>query len=587
MGVLPQVQQRVALVLRGGRQTGRSATATAMAYRRSEDGDWHFKAAGQQACSFTDDVSMTQALGYLRLQMEGRVLADDEPCVVDIPCDCFDPRTANTLRIRMLDLPGDNPGNAVERAHVQKMAKRYVPHADLILLIGRGDDLSFLRPDALELPSIEDWQIVPRRFRIVTTYSFTAETVLEIARKHKDDIDSLTFRQRLLQQIKTFGLTLSEDASQPERFFPLEFGDSWANPASNHRDVVEALSPMIDSLKEQLRADIMHSATEFARLRSAVDVHVVVRQIKDARLKGMVSDLTHVDKVFNDANQNCDSTKRGLSDAECELERARSRATAVAPCARKAQIKASSELAKFKDGSLAAVRDLVKKPSTNVPAFRQLIVQFSSDLRKQLLKMRPKPSDEVPAWFWRSEPLSLEDQRADAGRQIDDEFSYLEAKLRSYKTDEYWPSISDDHAKDMALMGEAMERSIALIRNIAESHWSKAAIRIQKKLDRASQEADVNVASWRQSLKDASAASSAARLKLSRVQATRDKYVAKMEEEESASRQFLTVLDEEYVVELRNRRKELLESGSASDALVDLLAAVQLGHQRQRLLGDL
>lgn len=582
MGVRPEAQHRVGLVLRGGRGKGQSATSTAMAYRRSDSGSWHLKADGQPVCSFADDTSMTQALAQIRQQMESRALTDEDPCVVSIPADCFDTDTATAPRVRMLDLPGDNPSNKVERDHVQQMAKRYVPHADLILLIGRGDDLSFLRPKALELPSIEDWQIVPSRFRVVTTYSFTAESILKLARKHKNDLDTQLFRQRLVEQIETFGLSLSDDARQLDRFFPLEFGDSWTNPAKNHRDVVEALSPMVDSLKKQLREDITKSATEYERLRSAVYVHVVVRRLKEGRLAEMQVEFAFMEKSLKAVQQDIESTKNGCSQAKEELKGAKARAAKVTPVALKEQIEVSSTL------NIAEYLQAVDGIAKSVSAFQLLIAKFSSNAMQQFLQKRPQPSEAVPAWFWRVTPVSLNNQSADVKSQIDSEFSGLNAKLAGYWLDDYWQTGPDsDYRKDKASMRYAMTVSADALRKILVSCWSKAAKKVQTNLNKALHEANMNYANWQQSLKAVASAEKSAQIKLIREQAKRDDFVSKMEAEEVASRQFLTLLDEAYLTELRDRRKKMFHQGSAVATFLEVLAAVQIGVERQKLLQGL
>ena len=46
-----------------------------------------------------------------------------------------------SLDLRILDIPGINAVNEAEQAQVARVAERYVATADLILLVGRADDL--------------------------------------------------------------------------------------------------------------------------------------------------------------------------------------------------------------------------------------------------------------------------------------------------------------------------------------------------------------------------------------------------------------------------------------------------------------
>ncbi|HZG20865.1 MAG TPA: hypothetical protein VE092_12670 [Herbaspirillum sp.] len=286
MGVLPASLERVSLVLRGGREMGKSATSTAMEYRRSPDHHWRLRMHDGTDKVYENDAGMTAALADVREAMsEGRLQAE-RPLALAIPDDCFMSDTVHVRqeRIRILDLPGDNPKDLAERHHVERMAQTYVPNADLILLVGRADDLSFLNPAALSLHSIRDWRLVPERFRIITTYSFTLASVREKLRLHEGPADAGYFRQALRQEIATFGLD-DVESLPAQLFFPLEFGQSWQQAAHQGLELVDRIGPVIAALKDELMRDIRESATEYGRLRSATQVNVIAKRVKEERLK--------------------------------------------------------------------------------------------------------------------------------------------------------------------------------------------------------------------------------------------------------------------------------------------------------------
>ncbi|MBR7358416.1 hypothetical protein G3W16_28760, partial [Klebsiella pneumoniae] len=63
-------------VLRGGREAGKSSTATAMEYRRSTDQRWGLFVQSKTHW-FASDDDMTEALAQLRKQMErGELVVD-------------------------------------------------------------------------------------------------------------------------------------------------------------------------------------------------------------------------------------------------------------------------------------------------------------------------------------------------------------------------------------------------------------------------------------------------------------------------------------------------------------------------------
>jgi hypothetical protein len=163
-----------------------------------------------------------------------------------------------------------------------EVAKHYVPHADLILLVGLGDQLSFLNPDTLKLPGIEDWQYVPNRFRIITTYAYRPESVRNFVNGTKDELKEIDVTERLIEQLGTFGRTLSPDAVRLERFFPLEIGDSWEALLAEDTAFRRRVEKVITTSKERLLNDIRGSATEAARFRNALDVHIIAKRKRAA-----------------------------------------------------------------------------------------------------------------------------------------------------------------------------------------------------------------------------------------------------------------------------------------------------------------
>lgn len=137
MGVDPVQMTTISEVLRGGREAGKSATATAMEYVRSPAQRWGLDLPGSASTMWIDsDEAVSTALGQLRSEMEnGHLPAHAQPCVVRIPQRFFDTTPNAAHQVRILDLPGDSPANEVEQQHVERMAQTYLPFADLILLV--------------------------------------------------------------------------------------------------------------------------------------------------------------------------------------------------------------------------------------------------------------------------------------------------------------------------------------------------------------------------------------------------------------------------------------------------------------------
>lgn len=259
-------------VLRGGRKSGNSSTALPTEYRRSRDDCWRITWGGQSWLCLSDDEAR-DIFGKARKAMEADVaLADDALCSVDIPTRYLETASPQFRGTRVLDLPGMDAANSAEQRFVTRIAESLVPNADLILLVGRADDLTFLMPDQLAVPGMSDWQITPRRFRVVTTYSFTPASVRELAREHGCEGDLDKYRERLIGEILRFR-PLEPSAQSPDLYFPLEFGESWKGACDLHST---EMTDMMDGLMQQLREDIATASTPIGRLEGALDAHVLV-----------------------------------------------------------------------------------------------------------------------------------------------------------------------------------------------------------------------------------------------------------------------------------------------------------------------
>jgi len=308
LGVRPDAMSAVSNVLRGGRKAGNSATALPMEYRRSRNDRWGIR-WGRETWHCDADDEARDKFAHLRTVMEsdGAALAA-HLCDVEIPARYFDEAAPGVRGTRVLDLPGAEAANANERRFVARIAESLVPNADLILLVGRGDDLSFLMADQLELPGIADWQLSPRRFRVVTTYSFTPASVREFASETGCVGDAAAYRERLIGQIQRFR-TLDHAAQAPELYYPLEFGDSWKGAADLHNT---PLKEMMEDLMQGLRQDIAKSSTPMSRLEGALDAHVLVAKVHAGRLDEIEKDQKRLQDALGRRN-------KGIAQLDAQL----------------------------------------------------------------------------------------------------------------------------------------------------------------------------------------------------------------------------------------------------------------------------
>ena len=578
MGVSPRHAARVSAVLRGGREIGKSATATAMEYRRSPDDRWRLHWKAEQVLD--DDKAMEAELGELRENMSSGRLVVDAPVKVSIPASCFDAATDARLRVRMLDLPGDNPRNGMEQKHVTDMAEKYVPNADLILLVGRADDLSFLNPDALTLPRIQDWRIIPQRFRIITTYSFTPDSQRKAAQAADGPLDANYFRQRLRQQIETFGRPLPEDEVPPDLLFPLEFGDSWASQAARGDGLHERVNPVVEELKQQLRHDIKESATQYGRLRSAIQVHVTADNVKAARLKQLDEALEAERAKLVELDKEHAQVAHRLDLAKQKVERLADVGTL------KEQVLAAIEpdCQVIADWGKERGEQLRNGLDTNRKSFSLQIVRYSSELLTQARDFRPALLDDGKEIFW-VDITPEEEPDADRLRKtLDGEFAAIKLKISKYLFDEYFPNISDDFRDDKNVLEVEMRWAATTVIKRLVEHWTKVA---EDRIERAELEkrlAESRVSLGRLDLEEVARRRTAQQEAVAAREYEREAFSKRLDSEREASSSFRRHLDEAYLCALRERTRDARMAPTQSESLLLYFSAAQMGEERRNIL---
>ena len=573
MGVLPLHMVRASRVLRGKQAKGQSATATTMEYRRSPDQRWGLKVNDAGTVWFSVDADMEAALAGLRQQMETRNLAALAPSIVFLPADCFAPQTAQPV-VRMLDLPGDKPANPTEQEHVSAMARKYVPLADLILLVGKGDDLSFLQEGALTLPGIEDWQSAPRRFRIITTYSFTAQSVRELVRQHGATAEARLYRERLIEQIER-SVPLSKEARQERNFFPLEFGQSWLDAEKQEPVVYQRVTPLIDALKQQLLADIHASTTPIARLRAAVDAHIVIARVREKRLATMDALAATLGSQLKQARDELANAQTGVKQAAKACLRQQQQLDLLAPA------RLQQDLADhFRVPDKITLDSLDEK----VTGFRVCIQAARSFLLQGVLNSRPMGTAlGETASFWRGVDIVADKGRIDT--ILTDAYRNFTVTLDKYKLNGYWDTSADsNYARDIATLKKCNADAHRVLTGLAKQWWLEAAqeqvaaIGSHLATDRSKGR------SWQQFADEGNVAIEALERSQERHLQARHEFANRMDADMRESRRFVEFLDSEYLAELRRRGLLIGTDKRPVSALVGLMAAVQLGQVRQQVL---
>lgn len=586
MGVPPSALVRVSKVLRGGRAVGRSSTATATEYRRSPDDRWGLRSERTRKTRwFDNDTEMTQAFADLRQAMQEHRLNLSEPCVVHIPQDCLDSENSSPLA-RMLDLPGDAPADDVEQAYVQEIARRYVPLADLILLVGRGDDLSFLSPEGLTLPGIEDWQSVPGRFRIVTTYSFTAGSVRDLVRERRGALSPDIFRDRLIEQIEK-SCALNPLARRPKNYFPLEFGQSWMDEQRRTDSLYKRISPLIAELKQQLIADIQASTTPLARLRGAVLAHGVVSRVKEMQLAHRDEKLKVLQAQLNRSREDHAQASGVIEDAVTKIE---SKKKSLAHLAKENLTEDLEQ--RFKLDGETILGDV----ENTVGGFELAIMDAKSSLRQRVEASRPLAvrkgegaayndlgeSTETRRRFWRK--LLVGEHEPEIERILGAAFEPLQVRLKSYWLDKYWFTGSDaNYSQDRVLLENSLKAAEEKLLQAARQWWREIAERELGNLLGEQESLQVDLEVWKEDAQRLGDKVDRYAHQYQSEHLDRLRFEQRMDKDLAESKRFNGAMDTAYLEELRRRHRSHTRHESPVFRFINLLGAIQIIDARREL----
>ena len=565
MGIESRQLRQVSGVLRGGRTAGQSATATVMEYRRSEDERWGLSMQSTPEWFGTDEA-MTQRLGRLRNDMEAGTLTATTPCEVHIPVRFFNRGQAWSKCPRMLDLHGDNPASDAVAVHVRKMANAYLPFADLILLVGRIDDLGFLRPDAITLPKIEDWQSMPFKFRIVTTYSYSAQSIRDRILGNPS-IDAGDLRRHLAEQIETFG-PLNESARAASLYFPLEFGESWNKEEKIHSALHARMEPIKRKLRDELLEQINQAASPLGRLRNTLNMQASIKYIQERKTKEAQG---HIEQLKG----KCKDLQDDIPFLEANMQSCKDRIEKSGQLLRDA---ADDRLPQIRFSSPAEAGK--KKTEESAACLREKIIHFEHELKSMHMAM------ESPNRFHRMALTKFQAPSSSRKQAVMDEaFSSIREKLSGFVFDAYW--FSDNFKNDHAAVMDAHEKAKQQLTDLLATAWRKA---VEDAKTELGQSIEQQKAEWLACEDERDKCARSAQLlenEISSAELELKDIERQAREDMKRCDRFIEFLNEEYLVTLSGQMEDAMTTADDGAALLKLLACEHMKNHYADLMADI
>ncbi len=281
LGIAPKYFKLATQVLHGVHPRDGGAEV-AMKFSRSVDNHWYLVVDGRSE-RFVNQQSIETRITAICSELEISGLHPKDPIEIRLPGNFFAANAKIEQSVNVIDLPGDNSSNKLDRTHIYSIAENYIQNVDLVLLVGDTDDLSFIDPIRMRFPALSDWCFSPSRFRIITiSKARTAWYREELA--HQDSIDQRALRQQALTElVDAEGIFIPESALNLCLYYPLglDLNESALNAAALEFQPQAKL--MTTQLLSELKRDIQFSATVRRRLRHAAQVHIVANEHKRAR----------------------------------------------------------------------------------------------------------------------------------------------------------------------------------------------------------------------------------------------------------------------------------------------------------------
>lgn len=571
MGVAPEQMSLVSRVLRGGRSKGNSATPTAMVYSRSLDDGWRLVVEGASTTYESPDA-MEDGLRLLREKMEFGQLFTNRPVQVQLPAVLFGETSNQNLAVNIVDLPGDSPANAIEKAHVSHVASQYIPNADLVLLVGKADDLGFIDPEKLVLPVLGDWRYSPGRFRLITTFTVQSASFRGWLQRHSQ-VDATSIRQRLLSQLETFDdIELPPDARELKLYFPMDFGESWDTLKAMEPETYARTKTAMEGLFDELKQDIQKSASKHMRLWRATQVHIVANRVKRAR-EGQAR--VEIDKSLTDAANIHRRSQALLLTAGNLSEKA-------------SNLPTSEQVDEFLGGLRGQLIQYLSKLRAPGAFENKTVSGLLDSLHVEVeTVIRLGHAFEPAAWLGFDLNLHVPSP-AIVRAWIEPSLSSFRKRLNDYTFDAYQSWLFKSYETDIAEFNRLRKDIVLGLRIKLENHWMNELHRLDEAWGRERTELHQQASVART---DAATCEVKFReMKSSAIQKEQQlqSFVTRLEQDEAKGARFVGMLEDEYTAHVLRLTADYQHQATPSAKFLVLLALRQLQEEKTSLfsLGD-
>lgn len=304
LGLTAEGGSLVNRLLRGNREAGQSATASAAIYGCSPDEQFRYKEP-EKAEEALDRETFGERLTELRARVEAGRFGATDAVALRFPASCFGPEADYGLHV--IDLPGLDARNKAEQDQTMRLINRYLPLAPLVLLVERAENVASL--GYLPVPGAgQQWLLFPERYALVLTRAMSARSVQEhlIAGTIQTLPELKDYHHKALRRI-ILGSALHQGQDEGQlseqvdalKVYPVDLGDSRETlGGSVPLDVVDRLTAETSSA---LRGSVRGATTFTGKLALTAGLYRGAMKVKSDQQRRFIKKAEGLDEEIEQA----------------------------------------------------------------------------------------------------------------------------------------------------------------------------------------------------------------------------------------------------------------------------------------------
>jgi len=220
---------------------------------------------------------------------------------------CYGEKNSESYQnLNILDLPGVESSNEKEAFHVERLMKKYLSFATVILLVCKANSIQSL--ETMEIPGIRDWRLLSHKMMVVLTYAYGIHhdwkfSLSEGPESVNQLMESL-YKQEYLRVVSK-GNEQSNVWYSKTEIFPVELGESARVIAKNlsaqgiQKEHIKCYQRAIDLSINKVRTSIQEKKSEDI-LAYVSDIQASIDQYIQEEKKQMESDLKIIGTEINE-----------------------------------------------------------------------------------------------------------------------------------------------------------------------------------------------------------------------------------------------------------------------------------------------